>query len=237
MDYNRVQSYIKSHVLPKLDSLPDDVASVKQAFDTWRKDWTQARAAKLDNLDATISSRASSQQVDGVRGGVDTTLQRLTDLEGSVNPLDLQPNVIVRKIKYNANGVILNVSGKGKLLCVAGADVSADVDLEVNMDDKKKLNIHLYAGTSLYGCYVCQSNIISVRNEHNIELITSFGRILARGQRSEFIADEDAFSYMSKTSTFFTSYKPIGFNTNLTITAKNKGGSEEKICLVAYALD
>lgn len=40
MDYNRVQSYIKSHVLPK-----------------------------LDNLDATISSRASSQQVDGVRGG------------------------------------------------------------------------------------------------------------------------------------------------------------------------
>ena len=69
MDYNRVQSYIKSHVLPKLDSLPDDVASVKQAFDTWRKDWTQARAAKLDNLDATISSRASSQDVDGVRGG------------------------------------------------------------------------------------------------------------------------------------------------------------------------
>lgn len=69
MDYNRVQSYIKSHVLPKLDSLPQDVQSVKQAFDTWRKDWTQARAAKLDNLDATISSRASSQDVDDVRGG------------------------------------------------------------------------------------------------------------------------------------------------------------------------
>lgn len=69
MDYNRVQSYIKSHVLPKLDSLPTDVQSVKNAFDTWRKDWTTARAAKLDNLDAAISSRASSQQVDGVRGG------------------------------------------------------------------------------------------------------------------------------------------------------------------------
>lgn len=69
MDYNRVQSYIKSHVLPKLDSLSTDAQSVKNAFDTWRKDWTQARAAKLDNLDATISSRASSQQVDGVRGG------------------------------------------------------------------------------------------------------------------------------------------------------------------------
>ena len=69
MDYNRVQSYIKSHVLPKLDSLPQDVQSVKNAFDTWKADWTTARAAKLDNLDATISSRASSQQVDGVRGG------------------------------------------------------------------------------------------------------------------------------------------------------------------------
>lgn len=69
MDYNRVQSYIKAHVLPKLDSLPDDVASVKQAFDTWKADWTIARAGKLDNLDATISSRASSQAVDGVRGG------------------------------------------------------------------------------------------------------------------------------------------------------------------------
>ena len=69
MDYNRVQSYIKSHVLPKLDSLPTDVQSVKNAFDTWKADWTQARAAKLDNLDATISSRASSQAVDDVRGG------------------------------------------------------------------------------------------------------------------------------------------------------------------------
>lgn len=88
MDYNRVQSYIKSHVLPKLDSLPQDVQSVKQAFDAWKADWTTARAAKLDNLDATISSRASSQAVDGVRGGVDTTLQRLTTLEGSVAKLE-----------------------------------------------------------------------------------------------------------------------------------------------------
>lgn len=69
MDYNRVQSYIKSHVLPKLDSLPQDVQSVKQVFDAWKADWTTARAGKLDNLDAAISSRASSQAVDGVLGG------------------------------------------------------------------------------------------------------------------------------------------------------------------------
>jgi hypothetical protein len=88
MDYNRVQSYIKSHVLPKLDSLPDDVASVKQAFDAWKADWTQARAVKLDNLDATISSRASSQAVDGVRGGVDTLKTTLTDVQTKVNAVE-----------------------------------------------------------------------------------------------------------------------------------------------------
>mgnify|MGYP001130080695 CR=1 FL=1 len=72
MEVNRISTEIeraKNAIEKKRDSLPDDVASVKQAFDTWRKDWTQARAVKLDNLDATISSRASSQAVDGVRGG------------------------------------------------------------------------------------------------------------------------------------------------------------------------
>lgn len=127
MDYNRVQSYIKSHVLPKLDSLPDDVASVKQAFDAWKADWTQARAVKLDNLDATISSRASSQQVDDVRGGVDTTLQRLTDLEGSVARLqegvdkntigDLKCKTLILSDNVSSGGTrtVLDIKGSGKL--------------------------------------------------------------------------------------------------------------------------
>ena len=127
MDYNRVQSYIKSHVLPKLDSLPDDVASVKQAFDAWKADWTQARAVKLDNLDATISSRASSQQVDDVRGGVDTTLQRLTDFEGSVARLqegvdkntigDLKCKTLILSNNVSSGGTrtVLDIKGSGKL--------------------------------------------------------------------------------------------------------------------------
>lgn len=72
MEVNRISTEIeraKNAIEKKLDSLPQDVQSVKQAFDAWKADWTQARAVKLDNLDATISSRASSQQVDGVRGG------------------------------------------------------------------------------------------------------------------------------------------------------------------------
>ena len=72
MEVNRISTEIeraKNAIEKKLDSLPQDVQSVKQAFDAWKADWTTARAAKLDNLDATISSRASSQAVDGVRGG------------------------------------------------------------------------------------------------------------------------------------------------------------------------
>ena len=63
MDYNRVQS-------------------VKNAFDAWKADWTQARAGKLDKLDATISSRASSQDVDGVRGGGGHYSHKTSDIGG-----------------------------------------------------------------------------------------------------------------------------------------------------------
>lgn len=238
-DYNRVQSYIKSHVLPKLDSLPHDVQSVKQAFDAWKADWTQARAIKLDNLDAKISSRASSQQVDGVRGGVDTTLQRLTALDGKVNPWDLQPNVIVREIVYGENAygkneVLLNVYGKGKLLCVGNMKNTDSCDFEVNMDTKKELNLNFRSNNNYGGCYICQSCIRAV---DKLKVVTSFGDIMFTHETSKFIADEDEFSYMSSESTFFTSYKPIVFNTSLTVTVKNKGNIRESTCLVAYSLD
>ena len=110
MDYNRVQSYIKSHVLPKLDSLPDDVKSVKNAFDAWKADWTQARAIKLDNLDATISSRASSQQVGGVQLGVDTTLQRLTELLSKSVVKSVQRGVVQWESKNNMCGKEVTVN-------------------------------------------------------------------------------------------------------------------------------
>lgn len=148
MDSNRVQSYIKSHVLPKLDSLPQDVQSVKNAFDAWKADWTTARAIKLDNLDATISSRASSQQVD-------TTLQRLTTLESSVAKLehglasvesdikaefDTNPVKIIERqaIEPNVRKTVLNITGKGEFY-LAGFSIGGNwnrCSLTVEIDGK-----------------------------------------------------------------------------------------------------
>lgn len=86
-DYNRVQSYIKSHVLPKLDSLPHDVQSVKQAFDDWKADWTQARAIKLDNLDAKVSTRATAADMG-------TALEQINALLGKGTVKSVQRGVV-----------------------------------------------------------------------------------------------------------------------------------------------
>ena len=86
-DYNRVQSYIKSHVLPKLDSLPTDVQSVKNAFDAWKADWTQARAIKLDNLDAKVSTRATAADMG-------TALEQINTLLGKGTVKSVQRGVV-----------------------------------------------------------------------------------------------------------------------------------------------
>ena len=139
MDYNRVQSYIKAHVLPKLDSLPQDVQSVKNAFDAWKADWTQARAAKLDNLDATISSRASSQAVDGVQGGVDTTLTKLATLEGSVKGISADVMAVknstvpisLKHYSLSLNTSRYSVTGSGYILALSWI-----VDSTITIDGK-----------------------------------------------------------------------------------------------------
>lgn len=160
MDYNRVQSYIKSHVLPKLDRLPQDVASVKNAFDAWKADWTQARAVKLDNLDATISSRASSQQAD-------TTLQRLTALEGSVGQVEQDVDKMQIAMDYlnhgvfkcvsvtevpisGGNNVIVDVEGKGKLIAVFARSARNAFDRKVTTEldgNHVVMNVGEYNGT------------------------------------------------------------------------------------------
>ena len=126
-DYNRVQSYIKSHVLPKLDSLPTDVQSVKNAFDAWKEDWTQARAIKLDNLDAKVSTRATAADMGTALervGALQTNLQSVTErVETNItetldvkNKMPFTANGTTAKLVFSTTkGEIVNITGKGAL--------------------------------------------------------------------------------------------------------------------------
>lgn len=46
-----------------------ELRRLRESWNSWKADWSTARANKLDNLDATISSRASSRDMDNVRRG------------------------------------------------------------------------------------------------------------------------------------------------------------------------
>lgn len=238
MDYNRVQSYIKSHVLPKLDSLPQDVQSVKQAFDAWKADWTQARAAKLDNLDATISSRASSQQVDGVRGGVDTTLTKLATLEGSVEAVKPIANDVIKILDVaNKSGSLLNVSGMGKLLAVLNYD--ANVDLLV--DGVKKVSLQ-YTNGSGRGSYICSQHFKGFEygassNNSARYALTSFGCSFFDNvhfdQRNSIIGLDLNATAKTITNGVGVTVEPISFAKSLEI----KTTSGTATAVIAYTLD
>ena len=233
MDYNRVQSYIKSHVLPKLDSLPQDVQSVKNAFDAWKADWTQVRAVKLDNLDATISSRASSQAVDGVRGGVDTTLSRLTTLEGSVAKLEqglasvhgklTTPDI---KVKYlnKGQGNVLSIKGKGKLY----AAYAVDSNVNIHLDGKLVVRMHRQSCGVLYIC----SNYL--HSEDSGRYLTTFGAAYTNRNYNGiyFMSDVDNLVELSS-DLIGVSIEPLAFNKSLEVQLE----SSANYSFFAYSLD
>lgn len=64
------------------------IEDLKQSYNTWKNDWTQARAAKLDNLDAAVSSRASAADYTPARA---TKLDRLdTTISSRASATDVQ---------------------------------------------------------------------------------------------------------------------------------------------------
>lgn len=101
MDYTKVISTVKKYafaivnelggvlddIATKLDSLPQDVQSVKNAFDAWKADWTQARAIKLDNLDAKVSTRATAADMG-------TALEQINVLLGKGTVKSVQRGVV-----------------------------------------------------------------------------------------------------------------------------------------------
>lgn len=154
MDYNRVQSYIKSHVLPKLDSLQTGMDGIPNlltpSFDS------------IKNVLSTITTK-----VDNVRGGVDlnhTALtdlqQRLTAVEGSVGKVEqdvggLGVPLNLKVATATSSGTVLDIKGKGKLYaCGIGSHPGmSSPTLSITIDGMNKNVSSIENGIPL-GAYV-----------------------------------------------------------------------------------
>ena len=259
-DYNRVQSYIKSHVLPKLDSLPGDVQSVKNAFDAWKADWTQARAVKLDNLDATISSRASSQQAD-------TTLQRLTTLEGSVGQVEQDVGKMQVAMDYlnhgtlkrvsvtempisGGNNVIVDVEGKGKLIAVYARSAKNTFERKITTEidgNSVVMNVGEYSGELVASsAFTVRGNSleIGIINAQGTEK-TSFSTpsIINRVEGKRLFSEKNLeiahAAFQMYSSTVIGQKEPYQFYNNLKISVDygSNVGEDTSTVTVIYLLD
>lgn len=249
MDYNRVQSYIKSHVLPKLDSLPTDVQSVKNAFDAWKADWTQARAIKLDNLDAKVSTRATAADMGTALervGALQTNLQHVTErVETNITEtLDVK-----NKMPFTANGTtanlvsttgtgtVINITGKGALY-LAGISSSSGSDkrtITIGIDgtnftisDRGGWSINsgknYWIGYMNFGSYLFMNYVGNVRIDPNN---------IYPGLDSKNFCGVSNLQQNSSTLAA-VSYSPLLFKESLTITINN---SEKKNFTALYELE
>lgn len=67
-DFNQMMASIQEYLASKLDASISSRLS-KADFDSWKAPWTGTRAAKLDNLDAKVSSRADGKDWTTERAG------------------------------------------------------------------------------------------------------------------------------------------------------------------------
>ena len=67
-DFNQMMASIQEHLASKLDASISSRLS-KADFDSWKAPWTPTRVAKLDRLDATVSSRADGKDWTAERAG------------------------------------------------------------------------------------------------------------------------------------------------------------------------
>lgn len=254
MDYNRVQSYIKSHVLPKLDSLPDDVASVKQAFDTWKADWTQARAIKLDNLDAKVSTRATAADMSTALervGALQTKLQQATEqikskVEESASHIAVEktlpyPRTVVSvRCELGGKKTCVNIKGRG-YLNYALMNISGDASkgtIYINIDgrafimrsDTNKCAVGLLDENEIigFGSQNTLTNLVALK-DFNSQRIPSEQSVSLN--RVDFINGKD-YQYIN--NPIFCNGK-IPFNTSLEVLGEPMGRYAQT-CQVSYEL-
>ena len=168
---------------------------------------------------------------------MDTTLQRLTDLEGSVVKLEPVPNDAVKLLDVtNGSGTVLNVTGGGKLYAVLNYD--ANVDLFV--DGAKKLSLR-YTNGAKNGSYACSNSLKGMEygasnNNSARYLLTSFGCVFMDNgyfNAREFIVGVDLNSSLKTIGGGIgVTKEPIEFKKSLEI--KSTSGTAK--VLIAYSL-
>lgn len=168
MDYNRVQSYIKSHVLPKLDSLQTGMDGIPNlltpSFDS------------IKNVLSTITTK-----VDNVRGGVDlnhTALtdlqQRLTAVEGSVGKIEQDVGGLgvpsnLKAATATSSGTILDIKGKGKLYAcgISAYDHMNPPTLDITINGTVKKVSKYISGHGPLGAYVSVPALLDMSADRN----------------------------------------------------------------------
>lgn len=245
----RVQSYIKSHVLPKLDSLPHDVQSVKQAFDAWKADWTQARAIKLDNLDAKVSTRATAADMGTALervGALQTNLQHVTErVETNITEtLDVKNKMpfvtngtTANLVSTKDTGTVINITGKGALYLAGIASNSGSETRTITIGiDGTNFTIadrgdwsfssgkDYWIGYMNFGSYLFMNYVGDVRIDPN----TYYAGLSSKNFCGVSNLQQDS------TTIAAVSYSPLLFKESLTITINN---SEKKPFTALYELE
>lgn len=87
MDYTKVISTVKKYAIAIVNELGGELDGIATNLDTWKADWTQARAIKLDNLDAKVSTRATAADMG-------TALEQINTLLGKGTVKSVQRGVV-----------------------------------------------------------------------------------------------------------------------------------------------
>ena len=243
MDYNRVQSYIKSHVLPKLDSLQTGMDGIPNLL-----------TPSFDSIKNVLSTIAT--KVDNVRGGggdlnhtaLTDLQQRLTAVEGSVGKVEqdvggLGVPLNLKVATATSSGTVLDIKGKGKLYaCGIGSyPGTASSTLSITIDGTNK-NVSSIKGGVPLGAYVSVPVLLDFSgdrrgsgNQDAIYVRTICGRLFGTRldafgirfvEEDSIPNDFDGKFYITRQPLTFSSLKAVvgGFNDSCT-------------GIVAYTLD
>lgn len=254
MDYNRVQSYIKAHVLPKLDSLQLGMDGIPNlltpSFDS------------IKNVLASITAK-----VDNVRGRVDlnhTTLtelqNRLTKVEGSVGKVEqdvgkvqtdvnlckplLNENVkVVGFSSSTANSTIVDVKGSGSLLAL----LPYDAKVELYIDGAIRMKLEGEGNRSYKSVYIAQQYVLGMASSDieksfaRIQLLTPFvyrdtchlNEAKSYDGTSTLTTDKSQSGNHLSDGVAYLSMMPIRFNSSLKLTHESSSASGT----IAYTLE